>query len=369
MSVTADLSELLDKIDIEAYLDREGIQYRRRHGRSGDQLNVKTCPVCGNGDWKVYLNAESGVGNCFAGDHPPGKFFSKWNFIGAILDEPKPGIVRSHIEQLARDMGWRAARTTSAAVQKVQDWELPKGAIPLPVNGRTIPYLANRGITPELCAYFHLMYAPIGSYYRYRNARGEWEFQRYDQRVIIPVYDLDGKLCTFQGRDVTGHQAPKYLFPPGLEGSGVHLFNGINVHSTKRIVIGEGVFDVAAIKIALDQEHELRDVVPIGTFGMHLSGGDGNTQAAKLRELRKRGVEEVTFMWDGEVRATDAAVTAGMLLKDLGYRVRIALLPKDKDPNEVPAMVVRKAFYEAMPLDMASALHIRMYRRQMNEVQ
>jgi DNA primase len=130
--------------------------------------------------------------------------------------------------------------------------------------------------------------------------------------------------------------------------------------------VGEGAFDVAATKIALDGDAELRDVVPVGTFGKHLSSGSENSQLAKFQTLKARGVEEITLMWDGEVQATDDAITAGLLLKSIGFRVRVAMLPPGKDPNEVPADVVRAAFYQAKLLDRKSALEIMTLRRRMN---
>jgi DNA primase len=358
----SDLSEMLDRLDMEDFLDVEGIQYRRTHGSSGPQLNVRECPVCGSTNWKVYLNAESGVGNCFAGDHPPGQNFTKWKFVRAHKEDATPAQVVEYLRRIAREMGWRPARKVSVAVEQTkQEWSLPE-SIELPHLGRNIPYLDNRGITGEYAKYFHLRYAKRGAYYRYK-VKGDWCFQDHSQRVIIPVYDLDGNIVTFQGRDTTGKAEKKYLFPPGLDGTGVHLFNGLNVHNTKRIVVGEGAFDVAAIKIAFDADPGLRDVVPVGTFGKHLSSGSEKSQLAKFLTLKGRGVEEVTLMWDGEKQATDDAVEAGELLKQHGFRVRIALLPEGCDPNEVPQDVVCKAFYEAIILDSSSALRIRMHRR------
>jgi len=364
-AATSDLQDILDRIDLADFFDRESVVYRRTHGRSGEQLNVRECPVCGNSDWKVYLNADSGLGNCFGGSHPPEQRFNKWGFLRAYFGGEKPRELVEKLKRVAADMGWRAARTVSAAVlnQPVAgQWDMPE-SYPLPWQGKNLPYLENRGITSTYAAYFHLRYAPAGSYFRIRSG-DEWVFQRYDQRVILPVYDLDGQLKTFQGRDTTGKVEQKYLFPPGLEGSGVHLYNGFNVRSTARIAVGEGAFDVAAMKIAFDGDLALRDVVPIGTFGKHLSEGD-NSQYAKFEELRRRGVEEVTFMWDSEVQAIDDAIKAGLRLMQLGFRVRIAVLPKDKDPNEVPGDVVRQTFYEAVMLTGLSALSIRMRVRTM----
>jgi DNA primase len=286
-----ELSELLDSIDMASYLDREGIRWRPTSGTRGPQLNIKDCPICGHSGYKVYLNAATGVGNCFAGDHPhEQRIYNKWTFIKAHLAGSSGAQVVEHIKTYAREQGWRP-KVAMPVVVRPESWELP-GSYPLPHGGRNLPYLERRGITAEYAAYFSLRYAPAGAYYRYK-VDGDWKFQDHGRRVIIPIFDLDGKLCTFQGRDVTGEQDPKYQFPPQLEASGAHLFNGHNVvPGTKRITVGEGAFDVAAIKVAFDQDPAFWPIVPIGTFGKHLSHGGENDQLTKFLELRRRGVEE-----------------------------------------------------------------------------
>jgi DNA primase len=125
-------------------------------------------------------------------------------------------------------------------------------------------------------------------------------------------------------------------------------------------VIGEGAFDVMAIKIAIDADPALRDVVPVGSFGKHLSDGGDDSQLGKLVRLKEHGLREVTFMWDGEKKATQDAVKAAMKVRGLGLVARIAFLPRDKDPNEVPPNVVREAFWRAEVLSPATAAKIKL---------
>ena len=346
--------EILDKLDIEAYLDREGVEYRESHGSSGAQLNIKTCPVCGGDKWKTFLNAETGLGNCFSGSCETK--FNKYKFIRAVSGLGGRDL-HEHIKTVGAELGWRPPRKAVVAVQmEVRDLKLPK-SIEFPINGRNLSYLENRGITLDVVKYFRLRYCHKGLFQYKINDRDC--YMAFDRRVIIPIFDIDGKLVSFQGRDITGEAEKKYLFPPGFASTGEHLFNAQNVHHTKRVVVGEGVFDVAATKIALDQDTELRDVVPVGTFGKHVAEG----QLAKFMLLKDRGIEEVVFMWDGEVKATDDAVKAGMLLKGIGLRVRVAMLPKDKDPNEVAPEVVRAAFWSARELTFTNATRILLERR------
>ena len=63
-----DFAELMDSISAEDILEYFGARYKRTTGSHGHQLNVRECPLCGGGNWKVYLNEETGLGNCFHGD-------------------------------------------------------------------------------------------------------------------------------------------------------------------------------------------------------------------------------------------------------------------------------------------------------------
>lgn len=355
----AELQEALDTLDIEAWLDREGIRYKQTRGASGRQLNVKECPCCGNSNYKVYLNAETGLGNCFAGDCE--EKFNKWKFISRYLNVSHREAVE-HIKQVAREQGWRPPKKKGAAVNlSAGELRLPN-SLPLPINGRNLKYLDNRGITADIARYFNLRFCLRGSF-NYKDEHGRPMVQSYANRIIIPVFDLAGELVSFQGRDITGTADKKYLFPPGFASTGSHLYNGHNAIGAESIVIGEGAFDVMATKIALDGEMALRDVVPVGSFGKHLSIGGDDSQLGKLMALRENGLKRVTFMWDGEDRAIDDAIEAGLLLHKYGFQARIAILPKDKDPNEVPASVVRAAYWRAEVVNASVAARLRLLKR------
>lgn len=352
-----ELQEALDSIDMEQWLDREGVKYRVTHGSRGTQLNIRDCPVCGGGNWKVYLNAENGLGNCFSGDCETK--FNRWKFIKASLGAATTRQVVEHVKEVAKEQGWRPVVKKSAPVELDRaELRLPE-SYALPIQGRNLKYLDNRNITGEIAEYFHLRFCRTGAF-QYVSEDGKRRAQAYDNRILIPIYDLDGKLASFQGRDITGEADKKYLFPPGFASTGTYLYNGQNAIGAQRIVIGEGVFDVMAIKIALDAEMALRDVVPVGSFGKHLSSGSDDSQMDKLLKLKEHGLREVTFMWDGEKQATRDAVKAALEVRKHGLVARIAFLPQDKDPNEVASSVVREAFWKAEALTPLTAAKIKL---------
>lgn len=337
-----DLQEALDTIDMESYLDREGIDYKVTQGSRGTQLNIKECPVCGNAKWKVYLNAETGLGNCFSGDCEAK--FNRWAFIKSHLAAATVREIVEHVKEVASEQGWQPKVRHTAAVRSTADLQLPESQA-LPVSGRNLKYLDNRGIDASTASYFRLSICMKG---------------QFANRILIPIYDLDGTLVSFQGRDITGTAERKYLFPAGFASTGSYLYNGQNAVGAERIVIGEGAFDVMAIKVAFDADPALRSVVPVGSFGKHLSDGSDQSQLAKLVKLKESGLKEVTFMWDGEKKATQDAVKAALKVRGLGLIARIAFLPKDRDPNEVAPQVVRDAFWKAEALTPATAAKIKL---------
>lgn len=353
-----ELSQMLDRLDIEDYLDYAGVEYRHTHGSSGPQLNLKECPACGTAKWKVFVNAETGLGNCFSGSCSCPKF-NKFSLIRNLNNLSPVGTIE-HIKQRMAEMGWRPPRKALKTTQNASILKMPH-SLPIPIAGRNLSYLERRGITSDIAEYFGMSFCQRGLF-PYKIGERQM-YMDFSNRILIPVFDLDGVLVSFQGRDITGTAEKKYLFPPGFGSTGEVLFNGQNAVNTERVIMGEGVFDVAALKIALDADESLRDVVPIGSFGKHLSFGHERSQLARFIELQKRGIKEVTIAWDGELAATDDAIKAGDLLKGIGLKVRIAALPKDKDPNEISSEEMRRCFYQALPLTAQNAVKLRLLRR------
>lgn len=347
-----ELSEALDKIDMEYWLNREAVDYKVTRGARGAQLNIKECPVCGNSKWKVYLNQDNGLGNCFSGDCEAK--FNKWSFIKNSLGNLVNKQTVEHIKAVAKEQGWtpvvRTAITTTASHDTLK---YPK-SVSLPINGRNLKYLINRKIDNDLTQHFGLRFCQRGAFF-YDDVSGERRSQSYDNRIIIPIFNLEGELVSYQGRDITGLAEKKYLFPPGFAATGAYLYNGQNAYGCIEATIGEGVFDVMAIRAAFDEDAALRNVAAIGSFGKNLSHGGDNTQLAELLKLKDVGLKRVTFMWDGEPAAIKAAIETALIVRGHGIIARVALLPLGLDPNEATAKVVRDAYWNAVTISEAEA--------------
>lgn len=350
----------LEAIDIETFLDREGIDYRLSYGTRGLQMNLRECPACGEAGYKTYINAESGLGNCFHGACSK-KFNRFWLFkcVSGLAGEA----FDSYVKALAEQQGWMPKKKRPELVRSAL--QLPSKTQRLPIGGCNLIYLQERGVKLSSCEEFELAYCDKGGWWKYKLADGVEKFMHYGERVIIPVADLAGNLVSFQGRDITGEQEPKYQFPVGFAVAGSHLYHGhafqegLHTHA----IVGEGAFDAIGVHQAIEGRPECQAMLAVATFGMHLSGGpDG--QVAKFLELQRRGLTTVTFMWDGEAKALSMAVKAGLELMGYGLAVRIAMLPSGYDPAQgpdkkpTPPALVRKALFEAVALSRLSAIKI-----------
>jgi DNA primase len=352
-----------DDLDVESYLSWIGVDYKTSSGSSGVQLHVKECPnpECGNDNWKVYLNAETGLGNCFACS----KTYNKWSFAKAFMNMEGRELF-AHFAEVKKALGYKVEvrKKPLITAEVAGELEMPT-SIALPTrDGANAIYLENRGITAEYAAYFHLRYCAQG-WHNYIKVDGSKGGQNCADRIIIPVYDLDGTLKTFQARDVTGEAEIRYIFPATLPGTGRYLYNGQNAYlwGCSEVIMNEGPFDVAAVKRVIDRHDDMKGIVPVGSFGKHLSVSlDGKEdQLGKFVTLKRRGLKRVTIMWDGEREALDAALTAAEhLWKKLGLEVYIALLPAGKDPDECDQIEVYQAWKNAFKVTAMTLVKYRM---------
>ena len=354
----------MSDLTLEDVLIFDALDYKEVSGSSGDQLNIKACPNCGKERWKVYANKSLSVGNCFSCNESFNLFkFVRWTLIerggmGATQD------VRAYLADVSRKLGYRPKVEMLAPKVMVEEgaFELPQSSELPYTDGKNHPYLESRGITGEYAKRFGLRYSLFG-WHGYLNQKGETVKQSFAERIIIPVYNLDGLCVTFQGRDVTGIAEAKYKFAGGLPGTARYLYNG---HTAKALhgahaLMCEGPTDVIKAQVALDQAPDLARVVPVGSFGMTLSSTKvGDDQVGAFQKLKAAGLNTVTIMWDAEPEAYSRALDAGAMLTKIGLTVRVACLPAGLDPGAADASVIQRAVREATEFTRLSRLRMSM---------
>lgn len=100
-------------------------------------------------------------------------------------------------------------------------------------------YLLRRGLDPDLLVQ---RYGIRGT-----NPFDKFDGKDYGNRIIIPIYDFDGRLVSFQGRDVTGRDdVERYKVCP-IDKSLMHykdiVYGGNLAMGRRRVVVVEGVVD------------------------------------------------------------------------------------------------------------------------------
>lgn len=209
----------------------------------------------------------------------------------------------------------------------------------------------NRALNPETIQQFQLGYAPAGweTLYGYLveqkhypvelvdkagllvpRKNGDGYYDRFRDRLIIPIHDLQGRVVGFGGRAL-GDEQPKYLNSPETElfDKGKLLF-GLDkaraaIAKQDQAVVVEGYFDVIAL-------HASGITNAVASMGTALS-------LQQVRQLlRYSESKRIVFNFDADRAGNQAAERAIGEVATLAYRgevqLRILNLPQGKDPDE-----------------------------------
>ncbi len=227
-----------------------------------------------------------------------------------------------------------------------------KDQLRLSTGSKALNYLSEkRGITEGTLDTFELGYAPdqwdglLNYLHKVENlpyelleaaglvvARkgGDGFYDRFRDRVIIPIHDRQGRVIGFGGRSLDGSE-PKYLNSPETEifEKGKNLY-GLNkaansIRKNDRAVVVEGYFDVIAL-------HASGVTNTVASLGTALSSQQ-ITQLCRCTDS-KRIV--LNFDADGAgIRAANRAIGEVEQLAMQGQlELRVLHLPSGKDPDE-----------------------------------
>ncbi|HET7706161.1 MAG TPA: DNA primase [Thermoanaerobaculia bacterium] len=205
-------------------------------------------------------------------------------------------------------------------------------------------YLSGRHVSKEIITKYGFGYAPDSWDYILRRLSGKHGekklelaglimprkggngyYDRFRNRLIIPIHSETGALVGFGGRSLDGSD-PKYLNSPESE-----VFNKsrllYNLHRSKdamrkidRAILVEGYFDAIAIDHA---------GVPgvVASMGTSLTAG----QASLLRRFTRR----VVIAYDGDEAGRNATLRAAPVLLSAGINVEALDLQGEKDPDSL----------------------------------
>ncbi len=210
-------------------------------------------------------------------------------------------------------------------------------------NGeRALKYLNERGVKEEIQKRFGLGYAPSGRDHlcRYLKEKGlstdamiksglvmvskdgKGLYDRFFNRLMFPIFDLQGRPIAFGGR-VIDKGEPKYLNSPETvvfnKSRTLYGMNFAKAARKKEIILVEGYMDM----ISIYQAGFPNVVAGLGT-------AFNNDHARTLRKL----ADSVILLYDSDEAGTRAALRAIPVLVNNGFDVKVTQVKGAKDADE-----------------------------------
>ncbi len=160
---------------------------------------------------------------------------------------------------------------------------------------------------------------------------GSGYYDRFRDRLMIPIHDSQNRLIGFGGRGLTADVKPKYLNSPETElfDKGKTLY-GLDkakaaIAKQDRAIVVEGYFDVIAL-------HTAGITCAVASLGTALNAG----QVKQL--LRYTESKQIIFNFDADAAGVKAAERGIGEVADMAYRgdvqLRILNIPDGKDPDD-----------------------------------
>lgn len=245
-------------------------------------------------------------------------------------------LMRSRESGASRARSYLSERSFGTSVAR--EWKLGYA----PGHGKLVAHLQSKGFTRDEI---------VGANLAYVNKSGRL-VDRFYERVMFPVHDLQGRTIAFGGR-VIGSGEPKYLnssetpvFHKSSNMFGIDVAKNAIVSGGEAIVV-EGYTDVIAMHAS-----GLTNVV--ATLGTALT--------AQHVKLLCRFASRIVYLFDGDAAGQKAADRASEFIdwqsavesRRDPVDLRVAVLPDGKDPAEFLAAndadVMRTALADAQPL-------------------
>jgi DNA primase len=162
--------------------------------------------------------------------------------------------------------------------------------------------------------------------------------ERFQGRIIFPIFDHRGRCLGFGGRSL-GDEQPKYLNSPesvifnkSRNLYGLHLALPA-IRKEQRVIVVEGYMDCITV-----QEYGFQNTVA--------SLGTAFTQ--EQSRLLLRCTKEVVLAFDQDSAGSAATLRGASLLQEMGGRVMVLDLPEAKDPDEFLRSQGKEAFAAAL---------------------
>jgi len=338
------VQEIKDRLDLV-----DLISEHLRLQKAGRDLKG-LCPFHQEKTPSLYVSPEKQLWHCYGcqkgGDHFTFiQDIEHVDFRGALrLLAEKTGVVLEESPGAGRQ---RELKRTIAKLNLLAAQYFHHILLENPAGQRALIQLESRGVTRASMTEFQLGFAPAGQRkdnlvrFLHKHGASDGEMQeaglaikpdgggelwdRFRQRIIIPIHDEHGELVAFGGRVIDDTAQPKYLntSQTALYDKGRTLFNlhraRKSIHELKHAVLMEGYFDA----ITAWQANVTNVVTTSGTaLGEH-----------QVR-LLKRETQELVLAFDRDDAGLNATQRAIELATKSGIYIKVVRVPQGKDPDD-----------------------------------
>ncbi|MBU0909694.1 MAG: DNA primase [Proteobacteria bacterium] len=344
-----DAVDILEVIGEHVHLQKAGVRYKG------------LCPFHSEKTPSFTINRERQFYHCF-GCNESGdvlSFMMKYHnltFPDAVARlAERYGIELEESKLSPEELKKTRERESLFAVNSVAATIFHKYLLENPAAAQARQYLEKRGMSQEMISRFQLGYAPDRWDFLAQAlaSAGEAEqvavaagllvqkekggvYDRFRDRVIFPIFSLNGQVAAFGGR-ILGDGQPKYLNSPesSVFNKSQTLFglyqNKSAIREAGRCLVVEGNFDLLSLVA-----HGLQYVAaPLGT-----------ALTAQHVKILKRYAEEAVVVFDGDQAGLKAAMRAVPLFLTEQLDAKIVVLPEEHDPDTFVAAFGKEALEE-----------------------
>ena len=323
MKKNSKIKKFTEKFNIEKYLNKKNIEFRFEN----DEIAFYKCPNC-NGinkknnfkEYKCCINVNKKLVHCF---------LCGWNsnLIGLLSKIENKSISQIFQQFLYNSdsiiLPERLESKLDTIIPYFQpstnsliDVKLPRDFLllmyPDDKNIPALEYCADRGFLNEKV--FESLHIGYSENYR---------------RLIFPVF-WSGQLVGWQGRDITGEQAPKYYITKGMPKKKI-IYNYENIKDAESIILVEGIIDL--IK-CLDHN-------PTCLFGKTISDEQINILLSNFSNLK-----EIIIAIDPE-EDEDREILYEKLSPF--FDIKVCILPEGTDPGDMSFEKMNDYLIESKP--------------------
>ncbi len=249
------------------------------------------CPFCNHYKKKLNINLESQKWHCWVCDSKGKKIYTLFKKLNVSTDK---FIKLKKILKIPIVKKWDKVDKKCITLPNNFKSLLQKSNIP--EYKQAIKFIKFRNITKEDILKYNIGYCDSGI---------------YQNRIIVPSYDSEGKLNYFIGRSFYNKSKLKYKNPSVSKN--IIMFE-LFINWDNPIILCEGIFDAIAIK---------RNVIPLL----------GKIISKKLQQKLFQHKPKVYICLDNDA-ISDSIKIAKKLISN-GLEVYLIKMPKDQDPSSL----------------------------------